>query len=92
MPCYVCNPQCGQCRPSRPKLTTCIACGKLNSVSFENLKGARCTECGELLDEPEVFSCEFTQRLCQVPCARLRKKGTGGKAQACPWNHAFDLK
>lgn len=89
MPCYVCNPQCGQCRPSRPKLMKCIACGKLNAISFEELEGARCSNCNELLPQPEKLMCEFTKMLCRVPCSRLHQKDESGLAQVCPWNYAF---
>lgn len=86
MPCYVCNPQCGRCRPPRPAPRKCPECGKL--VLGE---ASSCRHCGaRLQSRPGVF-CKFTDRICLVPCVRANELNPEGFAAQCPWGERFGI-
>ena len=92
MPCYVCNPQCGKCRPSRPKPVKCKACGKLTMPEVEDVLRGRCScrECENDLPLPESLWCAFCGKHCRIPCARARKEPEDGIMQECPWGYGFE--
>ena len=84
MPCYVCNPQCGRCRPPRPAPVKCPECGRLVFGG-----GICCTYCGACLPiQPSVF-CEFAKRVCFVPCVRANETNSDGSENKCPWGERF---
>ena len=92
MPCYVCNPQCGRCRPPRPRALKCPECGRLTmleapAVSDEALRV--CRHCGAALPKPEAVACRFAGRECYVPCVRACEEPESGSPEACPWGDEF---
>lgn len=91
MPCYVCNPQCGRCRPSRPKPAKCPQCGKLVMVDVESVLAQRCacSACGGALPLPEALTCRFCGKRCRIPCARACKEPEDGVLQECPWGYGL---
>lgn len=86
MPCYVCNPQCGRCRPPRPAPAKCPECGRLILGGESN-----CRCCGaRAQSRPGVF-CRFTERMCHVPCVRANETNPEGFAGQCPWGERFGV-
>lgn len=86
MPCYVCNPQCGRCRPPRPAPEKCSECGKLV------LGGMRvCTHCGSPMPARQAVFCKFTGRACFIPCVRANEFDPQNPKASCPWGEQFGI-
>ena len=84
MPCYVCNPQCGRCRPPRPAPAKCPDCGRLVFGG-----ATRCVHCGAYLPNQSSIFCEFAKRTCFVPCVRASESSSDGIENKCPWGERF---
>lgn len=91
MPCYVCNPQCGRCRPPRRGMRRCPYCNVLAMPSDDSdiLGENVCPRCGRTLPEPESTKCEYTRRLCGIPCVRAVEEAESGLSEPCPWGDDF---
>ncbi|MBR3690253.1 MAG: hypothetical protein IKL97_04050 [Eggerthellaceae bacterium] len=71
---HPCHPQCGKCRPPKPPMRVCEACGWLNSA---DPKDTVCEKCQAPLPEvkkPTPIHCLQIDQKCMNPCGRGKVK------------------
>ncbi len=83
MGCMVCNPFCGRCRPPQPKPMKCDSCGKLAlRTRYETWE---CNHCGAPLPPRPKIKCNWSGRMCDVPCMYNAMDNPTGELHPCRW-------
>lgn len=88
MPCYVCNPTCGQCKGIRKRSINCPDCGLIVFPELLSKGDGRCPHCGTNLMgraviEDQTRHCNFTGNDCPHPCSRSYYE-FDGEYHPCP--------
>ena len=85
MPCPVCNPLCGRCRPARLRSVICPECMAGYVLERGDPFVYVCEQCGAPIPDAEGVLCNRTQRRCPMPCARAKMPAPEGAPLPCAW-------
>ena len=87
MPCWICNPYCGNCKPPAERPVKCPQCKTLNFFIRADVKRI-CRQCGAILPEREerlVVFCSYCGLECANPCKQHKIVPKDGVLLKCPW-------
>jgi len=87
MPCWICNPYCGNCKPPAEKPVKCPQCNTFN-IFIKAGEKRICKKCGTILPEGEVrpiVFCSYCGLECANQCKRYKLVPKDGVLLACPW-------
>ena len=92
MPCYVCNPTCGQCKSVKRVSVNCPDCGLIVFPKLVAEGDGCCPHCGSYLlgrslEDESTTHCNYTGNECPHPCNHSHWQ-SDGVLHECPFEKA----